>query len=174
MQYPSCLLHPLIFVFLHQIGIDGKSRPLNVSETGKISSSIETKSLKEMERNTQTPLIFEECPKDLEKRNVTALITVLKQCRTSKNGDGLPDPELAFRRAAATGKLDVLKALLELVKDIDINQPGSESGKTAIMYAQEYGHKEIVAFLRKAGAKLEGVALEGKRSVSDSRPKNKV
>ncbi len=78
--------------------------------------------------------------------NKVELLKLLNLCKT-KNDRVLPKPELALRRAAAAGKMDIVKGLIENVKDIDINQPGPDSGKTAVMFAQEKGHLEIVKLL---------------------------
>lgn len=160
---------------LHQIGIDGVSRPIVISKAGMplgLSSQVETKSLKETDTHMPAALTFSGYPKDLVSRNIVhlpSLMFVLKKCTLKKDGDIVPTPELALRRAAAIGKLDVIQELLKLVKDIDINQPGPDSGKTAIMYAKEYDRKEMVEFLRKAGAKY-GEGLEGSRSSFDTFP----
>ncbi len=78
--------------------------------------------------------------------NKVELLKLLNLCKT-KNDRVLPKPELALRREAAAGKMDIVKGLIENVKDIDINQPGPDSGKTAVMFAQEKGHLEIVKLL---------------------------
>jgi len=89
---------------------------------------------------------------DLSKRNIedlNSLVSLLKKCKLKKDTD-LPTPEIALIRASAAGRIDILKALTRMVKDIDINQPGPESGKTALDFANT---KEVIEFLTALGAK---------------------
>ena len=53
-------------------------------------------------------------------------------------------------RAAGRGHIDTVKALLEAGADLNAKD---KEGKTALMYAKEKNHTEIVHLLKKAGAK---------------------
>jgi len=79
--------------------------------------------------------------KNLEKRiikNREDVIAVLKKLVVRKNdGNELPPPEIAFRRAAFTGMIKEMKILLENVPDLDMNEVGA-SKKTALDYGNEF------------------------------------
>lgn len=85
--------------------------------------------------------------------NTAEVISVLNQCKTNVDGNQLPAPELALRRAANAGRLDLVQKLVNNVKDLNINEPGPTSGKTALDFAEEKGHLVIVEFLKAQGAK---------------------
>lgn len=88
--------------------------------------------------------------KETMKRDIisfTGLRSVLEQCRTKLDGNTLPTPELALRRAAATGKLNVIIMLFALVKDLDANQAGPTSGNNALSFAVMNRHQEVVNYL---------------------------
>ncbi len=90
-----------------------------------------------------------------KKRAITnheLLIQALKKCKTKKDGENNPGPELALRRAAKVGMLDIIKTLVEVVKDLDVNQQGPESGKTALDFARESDNDTVVNFLESIGA----------------------
>ncbi len=116
------------------------------------SGSGEIRKLTEEIGAGENPLqpIAETLPPHLAHRtieNQAEVRSILKTLTTLKDGDKLPDPELALRRAAATGKLNLVNDLLLYVLDINPGQPGPGSGKTALMFAKENGHSEIVAML---------------------------
>ncbi len=81
------------------------------------------------------------------------VISVLSQCKIAKDGDKLPTPELALRRAAAANKINCIKILLK-INNIDINGAGSESKKTALHIAIENDNVEIAQLLIAAQAKI--------------------
>jgi ankyrin repeat protein len=54
-----------------------------------------------------------------------------------------------LRSAAWCGHLDVVRVLLEY--GADATMPNPENGKTALDFARERGHEEIVALLRDDG-----------------------
>lgn len=121
----------------------GKSRP---------NRTIQTNNQNDSQIKTQKAASY---PEDLLKRqivNLESLIAVLKKCQTSQDGQILPTPELAFRRAAAKGNVDILTELVKMVKDLDINSRGRESGKTALDFARDSGNKEAMQFLICFGA----------------------
>ncbi|HEV2524319.1 MAG TPA: ankyrin repeat domain-containing protein [Gammaproteobacteria bacterium] len=98
--------------------------------------------------------VIPKIPAGLLSRNINSmeeLLELLTLCMTKKDGHVLPHPELALRRASAVGKVDIVKGLIANVIDININQPGPDSGKTALMFARENGHGEIVTFLTDYG-----------------------
>lgn len=78
----------------------------------------------------------------------------LKQCLVEKDKYALPYPELALRRAAADGKLEVVKTLMETVLDLDINQKGV-SGMNALMFSKKFKREKMVNFLKSKGASEE-------------------
>lgn len=84
------------------------------------------------------------------KENLTPLRDALRKCM-SKKDNLLPIPELALRRAAADSKIDIAEKLIEIVNDLDINQPGA-SGETALMWAEKSKSDrkgEMVSLLKK-------------------------
>ena len=115
--------------------------------------------------STIPPLIFTKPNTDtqgLHARRITdidALMTVLKKCRTSKDGDNIPSPELALRRAARMGWLQEVKNLVSLVKDLTLDTEGADSGKTALDFAKEHDHTAVIDFLKSVGAKPGKVKL---------------
>jgi ankyrin repeat protein len=64
--------------------------------------------------------------------------------------DGLDGGKVSpLRSAAWCGHLDVVRVLLEY--GADATMPNPENGKTALDFARERGHEEIVALLRPDG-----------------------
>lgn len=113
-----------------------------------------------LDNNQQdTTLLFSEKKLQFENmmnrdvKDLDALIELLKKCQIKKDGQTLPTPELAFRRAAALGSIDMLDKLINLVKDLNINAPGLESGKTALDFAQATEKNQATQFLIRIGAK---------------------
>ena len=83
------------------------------------------------------------------------LSSALTKCKIdAKDGNLLPKPELALRRAANAGRLDLVQAIVETVKDLNINEPGPDSGNTALDFAESKGHEAVVSFLKARGAKV--------------------
>lgn len=105
--------------------------------------------------NTMKPIVhsfeFSKDRETLKKRNVTdlnLLIAILKQYKLKKDGENLPTPELVLRRAAATGKIETIKMLNKLVEDLNFEEKGVESGKTALDLAIQYDKTEVIKYLR--------------------------
>lgn len=109
---------------------------------------------------------------DLEKKETAEILRVttptkniqpfLKRCKLKKDGDKLPTSELAFRRAAAAGLEAVTRALVENAKNLDINQTGTESGKTALHFAAMHKRKNVISQLIQMGAKQDIRDAQGK------------
>lgn len=105
-----------------------------------------------------TPLSSPDLSGTLLKRNITnsnLLSKLLKECQLPKDGAQLPSPELALRRAAAAGKIKCIQGIIELVKDININEPGPDSGKTALDFAIFHSNQDVVLYLQNLGAKTK-------------------
>lgn len=66
-------------------------------------------------------------------------------CKT-KNGD----TPLMF--AVSYGLIDIVKLLIEKGADVNARKPDTDSGKTALMIAQEECHTRIIDILRASGA----------------------
>lgn len=95
-------------------------------------------------------------PDQKQKRDVESnpeLVKLLMQCLTIKDNLKPPTPELAFRRAAAMGNVNLLEQLVSLVPDLNINEGGPDTGKTALDFAETHGQVEAVQYLRSLGAK---------------------
>lgn len=120
-----------------------------------MNEAIETAISQRAEKKETIPILsFNKYPKGLQERNILDLqkvVSLLGLCKLKKDGDILPTPELALRRAAAAGKIDLIRDLIKNVKDIDINEKGPDSGKTAAIFAQEKGHLEIIKLLQEKG-----------------------
>ena len=69
--------------------------------------------------------------------------------------NNIPEPEVALRRAAADGLADVIQALVENVQDLDLNQCGNTSGRTALHFATIYGRTNVVSQLITLGARQD-------------------
>lgn len=63
--------------------------------------------------------------------------------------------------AANQGHIDVVETLLEYIKDRKILDAGDSKGKTALYYAVEFRHPEIVELLREHGANPNIYSNEG-------------
>jgi len=97
---------------------------------------------------------------NLQNRTITdvaRLVSALAECKTPSDGNQLPKPELALRRAAHVGKLDLIQVLVATVQDLDINEPGPVSGKTALDLAEERSDVAVSAFLKERGAKTGNI-----------------
>lgn len=86
----------------------------------------------------------------------------LEKCKVKGDGDKLPESNVAFRRAAAAGLEAITRALAENDKSLDINQPGAESGKTALHFAVIKGRKNVASQLIEMGAKQDIQDAQGK------------
>lgn len=105
---------------------------------------------------TVTNSEIKEYVESLKKRhiiNLNSVIDILKKFRVKKDGIKIISPELAFRRAAALGRLEIMKELIREVKDLDIFEKGSESLKTALDFAKEYNQDSIIKFLNTLSTK---------------------
>lgn len=80
---------------------------------------------------------------------------MLEKCRISKDGESLPSLELALRRAASDGKIDIVYVLLNFIGNVDVNQPGIGSGRTALHLAVIYNRLEVAKQLIKFGARKD-------------------
>lgn len=140
------------------------------NDTSNVSVSKHTLGLHEVSNNgdqkanlekAMRPMIIDKTPEKISKRtsveNLPKLLVVLKNCQAKKDGDTLPIPEVALRRASAAGKVNEVKELLFLVTDLIIDQPGPFDNKTALMHANERGFPEIVALLTKARLTLDKI-----------------
>lgn len=137
-----------------------------IAQLNKIQKPIELKSLQSYqvsfnEVETRETFFFHSQKsaalyKNLGNRHITnfwLLEDVLIKLKIKKDGDEFPKPELALRRAAACGQLENIKILVRIVKDIDINELGPDSGKTALDFARSKNHTEVDRYLESIGAK---------------------
>lgn len=103
----------------------------------------------------QASYVIPKAPSGLLSRNITnrdKLLELLTLCMTKNDQGALPAPELALRRAAANGEVNIVEGLIAYVKDLDISQPEFSSQKTALILAQEGGHFRIVQLLQQLQA----------------------
>ena len=90
-----------------------------------------------------------------QQRLTPSVISILNRVKTKNDGDNIPEPEVALRRAAADGLADVIQALVENVQDLDLNQCGNTSGRTALHFATIYGRTNVVSQLITLGARQD-------------------
>jgi hypothetical protein len=85
----------------------------------------------------------------------------LKQCLTAIDKKP-PSPAIALRRAAALGREELVKTILESAQGIDIDQQSEETGQTVLHVAVLKHKKNVVNVLLEAGASKDIADLEGK------------
>ena len=69
------------------------------------------------------------------------------------NSKKIPNEEIIFHQSAANGELETLQ---ELIKKVNINSKDTERKTTAIYKAATNGHLDVVMYLFKNGAKING------------------
>ncbi len=119
-------------------------KPVSIKKSGPQSSTAQISS----KNGDLTPSLAMRYVLDL-----SLLTLILNACMRSEDNNILPEPEVALRRAAAAGRTEVIEKLIEIVKDLDINQADPD-GNTAIMIAKDKHRDEAYDLLLKAGAKV--------------------
>lgn len=82
----------------------------------------------------------------IAKENFDKVVKLLNDVRLPSDAENLPKPELALRRAASDGKIEVVKDLIAFVMDIDVGATGP-SNRTALDYATKNKKTEVITFL---------------------------
>ncbi len=86
------------------------------------------------------------CLNNIEKEKQVIIIILLQKYKCI-------DKEHTLRTIANLGNLEDLKLLLKM--DVDINQAGPKTGKTAMHYAAQKGHLKVVEMLITSGANID-------------------
>ena len=73
--------------------------------------------------------------------------------------EGVEKPATALMEAVRNNDLESCQALI--ASGVDINEVSGSPKRTALIYAAEYGYREIVGLLIKAGADVSAQADEG-------------
>jgi ankyrin repeat protein len=90
---------------------------------------------------------------------------MLKKCKKKQDGNELPSPESALRRASISGRTDIMRILLDSATNLNINEAGSESGKTALHFAVIGKHIDAAKLLIQCKANTDIVDKNGKTAL---------